>query len=158
MKSLSRVLLLATPWQPTRLLRPWDFPGKSTGVGCHNFLQMEHYSAIKNEIMPFAATWMKLGIVILNKISQTEKEKYHITSPICGICSLPCSSVHGYSCLENHGVTKSRTRLSDFTFTFPFHALEKELATHSSVLAWRISGTGEPGGLLSTGSHRVGHD
>ena len=52
-----------------------------------------------------------------------------------------------------HGVTKSRTRLSDFTFTFHSHALEKEMATHSSVLAWRIPGTGEPGGLLSMGSH-----
>ena len=67
-----------------------------------------------------------------------------------------------YSCLENptdggawkaavHGVEKSRTRLSDFTFTFHFHALEKEMATHSSVLAWRIPGTGEPGGLPSVG-------
>ena len=57
-----------------------------------------------------------------------------------------------------HGVAKSWTRLSDFTFTFPFHALEKEMATHSSVLAWRIPGTGEPGGLPSMGSHRLGHD
>ena len=57
-----------------------------------------------------------------------------------------------------HGVTKSRTRLSDFTFTFHFHALEKEIATHSSVLAWRIPGMGEPVGLPSMGSHRVGHD
>ena len=56
------------------------------------------------------------------------------------------------------GVAKSQTRLSDFTFTFHFHALEKEVATHSSVLAWRIPGTGEPGGLPSMGSHRVGHD
>ena len=74
-----------------------------------------------------------------------------------------------YSCLENsmdggawwatdHGVTKSRTRLSDFTFNFHFHAFEKEMATHSSVLAWRIPGTGEPGGLLSMGLHRVGHE
>ena len=74
-----------------------------------------------------------------------------------------------YSCLENpmdggawwaavRGVTTSRTRLSDFTFTLHFHALEKEMATHSSVLAWRIPGTGEPGGLPSMGSHRVGHD
>ena len=74
-----------------------------------------------------------------------------------------------YSCLENpmdgeawwaavHGVTNSRTRLSNFTFTFQFHAWEKEMATHSSVLAWRIPETGEPGGLLSVGSHRVGHD
>ena len=57
-----------------------------------------------------------------------------------------------------HGVSKSRTRLSDFTFTFHFHVSEKEMATHSSVLAWRIPGTGEPGGLPSMGSHRVGHD
>ena len=57
-----------------------------------------------------------------------------------------------------HGVMKSRTRLSDFTFTFHFHALEKEMATHSSVLAWRIPGTVDPGGLSSMGLHRVGHD
>ena len=74
-----------------------------------------------------------------------------------------------YSCLENpvdggawqaavHGVTKSWTRLRDFAFTFHFHALEKEMATHSSVLAWRIPGTGEPSGLLSMGLQRVGHD
>ena len=74
-----------------------------------------------------------------------------------------------YSCLENpmdggawwaavHGVAESRTRLSDFTFTLHFHSLEKEMATHSSVLAWRIPGMGESGRLLSTGSHRVGHD
>ena len=74
-----------------------------------------------------------------------------------------------YSCLENpmdggagyaavHGVAKSRTRLSDFPFIFHFHALEKEMATQSSVRAWRIPGTVEPGGLLSMGSHKVGHD
>ena len=74
-----------------------------------------------------------------------------------------------YSCLGNpmdrgawwatvHGVAKSQTQLSGFTFTFHFHALEKEMATHSSVLAWRIPGTGEPGGLPSLGSHRVKHD
>ena len=74
-----------------------------------------------------------------------------------------------YSCLENpmdggawwaavHGVLKSQTWLSDFPFTFHFHALEKEMATHSSVLAWRIPGTGEPSGLPSMASHRVEHD
>ena len=74
-----------------------------------------------------------------------------------------------HSCLENpmdrgawwatiHGVSKSRTRLNGFTFTFHFHALEKEMATHSSVLACRIPGMGEPRGLPSMGSHRVGHD
>ena len=57
-----------------------------------------------------------------------------------------------------HGVAGSQTRLSDFTFTFHFHALEKEMATHSSVLAWRIPGIEEPGGLPSVESHRVGHD
>ena len=57
-----------------------------------------------------------------------------------------------------HGVAKSRTRLSDFTFTFHFHALEKEMSTHSSALAWRIPGMGEPGGLPSLGLHRVRHD
>ena len=57
-----------------------------------------------------------------------------------------------------HGVTRSRTGLSDFTFTFHFHVLEKEMATHSNVLAWRIPGTGEPGGLLSLGLHRVRHN
>ena len=73
-----------------------------------------------------------------------------------------------YSCLENpmdggawwaavRGVARSRTRLSDFTFPFHFHALEKEMATHSSVLAWRIPGTGEPGGLPSMGSQRARH-
>ena len=74
-----------------------------------------------------------------------------------------------YSCLENlmdggawwaavHGVAKNRTRLSNVTFTFHLHALETEMATHSSVLAWRIPGTGEPGGLPSMGSHRVRHN
>ena len=74
-----------------------------------------------------------------------------------------------YSCLENpmdggawqaavHGVAKSRKRLSDFTFTFHFHALEKEMTTHSGVPAWGIPRMAGPGGLLSMGSHRVGHD
>ena len=57
-----------------------------------------------------------------------------------------------------HGLVKSQTRLCDFTFTFHFYSLEKEMATHSSVLAWGISGSGEPGGLPSVGSHGVGHD
>ena len=64
----------------------------------------------------------------------------------------------GAWCTAVDGVVKSWTRLSDFTFTFHLHALEKEMATYSSVLAWRIPGMGEPGGLLSMGSHRVGHD
>ena len=74
-----------------------------------------------------------------------------------------------YSCLENpthggawkaavHGIAEGQIRLNVFTFTFHFHALEKEMATHSNDLAWRIPGTEEPGGLPSVGSHRVGHD
>ena len=94
------------------------------------------------------------------------------------VCTGCCNKYHRleangtplqYSCLENpmdggawwaavHGVAKCRTRLSYFTFTFHFRALEKEMATHSSVLAWRIPGTGESGGLPSMGSHRVRHD
>ena len=66
--------------------------------------------------------------------------------------------VGGASWAAVHGVAKSQKRLSDFTLTFHFHALEKEMATHSSVLAWRIPGTGEPSGLPSLGSHRVGDD
>ena len=87
--------------------------------------------------------------------------------------SSKCGEANGtplqYSCLENsidggawkvavHGVAEGWTRVSDFTFTFHFHALEKEMATHSSALAWRIPGMGEPAGLLSMGSHRDGHD
>ena len=87
----------------------------------------------------------------------------------CIACGEDSGTPLQYSCLENpmdggawkaavHGVTEDQTRLSHFTLTFHFHALEKEMATHSSVLAWRIPGTGEPGGLPSLGLHRVGHD
>ena len=129
--------------QPTRLPCPWDSPGKTTEVGCH-FLK------VKNE-------------------SEVAQSCPTICDPVdCSIgegngTPLQCS------CLENpmeggawwaavHGVAKGRTRLRDFTFTFHFHALEKEMATHSSVLAWRIPGTGEPGRLPSMGLHTVGHD
>ena len=100
----------------------------------------------------------------------TREERGRVTSWRSGLtCVYYCINSLQYSCLENpmdegawwaavHGVAKSRTRLSSFTFTFHFHALEKEMATHSSILVWRIPGTGEPGGLLSMGSHRIGHD
>ena len=102
--------------------------------------------------------------------SQTRKQIYNIYKYVIYIYIREGNGTPlQYSCLENpmdggawwaavHGVTKSRERLSDFTFTFYFHALEKEMAAHSSVLAWRIPGTGEPGGLPPMGSHRVGHD
>ena len=93
----------------------------------------------------------------------------NIIAPLCANGGEGNGTPLWYSCLENpmdggawwaavHGVTKSRTRLSNFTFTFHFHVLEKEMATHSTVLVWRIPGTGKPGGLPSMGSHRVGHD
>ena len=112
---------------------------------------MEYYSATKKSTFESVLMrWMKMEPII-----QSDGEGN--------------GTLLQYSCLENpmgggawwaavHGVANSQTRLSDFTFTFPFHALEKEMATHSSVLAWRIPGTGEPGGLPSMGSHRVGHD
>ena len=100
---------------------------------------------------------------------------YHLKPILCKLFTpdVRCGEGNGtplqYSCLENpmdrgawkaavHGVSEGRTRLSDFTFTFLFHALEMEMVTHSSVLALRIPGMGEPGGLPSLGSHRVGHD
>ena len=82
------------------------------------------------------------------------RRQWHLTPVL-----LPGNSMDGGAWWAAvHGVAKSRTRQSDFTFTFYFHALEKEMATHSSVLAWRIPGTVEPGELPSMGSHRVGHD
>ena len=101
-------------------------------------------------------------IPILKKGNAKECSNYRTTALISG-------NPLQYSCLENpmgggawkaavHGVVEGRTRLSNFTFTFHFHALEKEMATHSSVIAWRIPGMGKPGGLPSMGSHRVGHN
>ena len=120
------------------------------------YVQMEYYSATKqNEIMPLLARWMDLEIIILTEVRQRKRNINHLRYAGNG-------TRLQYSCLENpmdggascaavHGVAKSWTRLSDFTFTFHFHALEKETATHSSALAWRIPGTGEPGGLPSMG-------
>ena len=99
--------------------------------------------------------------------------KWQYSPYILRLSSIPLREGNGnplqYSCLANlmdgrawqaavHGVARSRTRLNVFTFTFHFHPLEKEMTTHSSVLSWRIPGMGEPGGLLSQGSHRVEHD
>ena len=110
-------------------------------------------------ITRIVAKYLKNNSLLTNRLLQVKN--LPITRPQVGEGNgTPLQS----SCLENpmdggawwatvHGVAKSRTRLSDFPFTFHFHALEKEMATHSSILAWRIPGTGEPGGLPSVGSH-----
>ena len=116
------------------------------------------------------------GCTILYSYHQCMKDwfsvhlcQHLVLSWVCILAVLGDGTPLQYSCLEIpmdggawwavfHGVAKSQTWLSDFTFTFHFHALEKEMATHSSVLAWRIPGTGHPGGLLSMGSSRAGHD
>ena len=114
----------------------------------------EYYPAIKNVIVSFATTGMDLEIILLNEVSRKIKgrRRWHPTPVL-----LPGKS-HGRRSLQSRGLLGGWVRLSDFTFTFHFHAFEKEMATHSSVLAWRTPGIREPGGLLSMGSHRVGHD
>ena len=127
-------------WQATPVLLPRKSHGRRSLVGCSPWGHEE--------------------------LDMTERLPFHFSLSCIGEGN---GNPLQYSCLENpmdggawwaavHGVTKSWTRLSDFPFTFHFYALEKEMATHSSVLAWRIPGTGEPGGLPSMGSHRVGHD
>ena len=97
---------------------------------------------------------MKSNSDIIQDIYELVKNKKLTLQKSC----FPLKIILSYTKASVHEVAKSRTRLSNFLFTFHFHALEKEMATHSSVLAWRIPGTGKPGGLLSMGSHRVGHD
>ena len=127
-------------WHPTPVLLPRESRGWKSLVGCS----------------PWGRT----------ESDTTERLHFHFSLSCIGEGNgnpLQCS------CLENprdggawwaaiRGVSQSRTQLSDFTFTFHFHALEKAMAPHSSILAWRIPGTGEPGGLPSMGLHRVGHD
>ena len=143
--------------------------GKQKKAGLAILISDKIYLKIKN------ITRDKEGhyIMIKGSIQEEDITIVNIYAPNIGAPQYMSREGNGnplqYSCLENpmdggawwaavHGVAKRRTRLSDFTFTFHFHALEKEMATHSSVLAWRIPGTQEPGGLPSMGSHRVGHD
>ena len=98
--------------------------------------------------------WAPVGLTSMGVRAEGRRRQWQPTPVL-----LPGKS-HGRRSLVAavHGVARSWTRLSDFTFTFHFHALKKEMATHSNALAWRIPGTGEPGGLPSMGSHRVGHN
>ena len=127
-------------WHPTPVLLPGKSHGRRSLLGC--------------------SPWRR------EELDTTERPHFHFSLSCVGEGN---GDLFQCSCLENprdggawwaavHGVAKSWTRLSDRTFIFHFHVLEKEMATHSSVLAWRIPGTGEPGGLPSMGSHRVGHD
>ena len=156
MKSRSRVRLFATPWTAAYQAPP-----------TMGFARQEYWSGVPLpsplDSLPGnkpAAPALE-GEVLITVLPG----KSHCYYSYC----CPSGTPLQYSCLENpvdrgawwaavHGVAKSWTRLSDFTFTFHFHALEKEMATHSSVLAWRIPGTGGPGGLPSVGSNRVGYD
>ena len=135
-----------------------------------NVAVMEKAMAPHSSTLAWKIPWMeepgKLQSMGSLRLDTTEQLHFHFSLLCIGEGNgnpLQCS------CLENprdggawraavYGVARSRTRLSNFTFTFHFHALEKEMATHSNVLAWRIPGMGEPGGLPSMGSHRVGHD
>ena len=150
-------------------------PGKPHGHGVSksqtrlsNFTFTFHFRALEKEMATHSSTlaWKAPWTRGLEESDTTEQLHFHFLLSCIGEGN---GNPLQYSCLENpmdrgawqaavHGVAKTRTRLSDFTFTFYFRALEKEMATHSSVLAWRIPGTGEPGGLLSMASHRVGHD
>ena len=151
------------------MLAPWK---KSYDQPRQHIKKQRHYFANK---CPSSQTMVFPVVMYGCKCSTIKKtEWWRIVAFQLWCCR---SLLHGegngtplqYSCLENpidggawesavHGVAKGRTRLSDFTFTFHFHALEKEMAAHSSVLAWRIPETVGPGGLPSMGSHRVGHD
>ena len=157
---------MSTSLRPHGLYSLWNSPGQNTGVGSLFHLQ---------GIVPIQVS--NPGLLhcrqILYQMSHTGSPYIsHQFSHIVVLITLlgeGSGTPLQYSCLENpinggawcaavHGVPRSGTRLSDFTFTFHFHALEKEMATHSSVLAWRIPEMREPGGLPSMGSHRVRHD
>ena len=131
--------------QPTRLLRPWDFQARVLEWGAIAFSSQPPES-VRNKFFPV----YKLSITVYNILLQ-KPEGTEPTNVNCGLWM-------NLSKLWELVMDRGRTRLSNFTFTFQFHALEEEMATHSSVLAWRIPGTGEPGGLPSVGSHRVGQD
>ena len=127
-------------WHPTPVLLPGKSHGQRSLVGCNLW---GHSESDTTERLPFHFSLSCIG-------------EGHGNPFQCSCLENPRDGGAWWASIS--GVAQSRTQLSDFTFTFHFHALEKEMATHSSVLAWRISGMGEPGGLPSMGSHRVGHN
>ena len=137
-----------------------DSPGKKTRLGCRALLQgnlpnqgMEPVSLMSPAL---AGGFFNTRTTSSRQISTTCDPQFDGTPLQYSYLENPMDGGAWWAAV--HGVTKSQTRLRDFTFNFHFHALEKEMATHSRVLAWRIPGTGEPGGLPSVRSHRVGHD
>ena len=123
----------------------------NTSVGCHALLQGIFLTQGSNLCLLCFLDWQSSSLPLAppgGKGNGTPLQYSRLENPMDG----------GAWWAAVHGVTEGQTRLSDFIFTFHFHALEKEMATHSSVLAWKIPGTGEPGGLPLVGWHRVGHD
>ena len=161
--SLGFPTFLIAPSGSQSILKCWY------SVGCSFPLFFQLLSTPAPWIQMVPHRWLIFTLISLAQISakrQSHGSNYPLDTSSSGEGN---GTLLQYSCLENpmdggawqaavHGVAKSRTRLSNFTLTFHFHSLEKEMATHSSVLAWRIPETGEPGGLTSIGSHRVGHD
>ena len=175
------------PWRRKRLPTPVFWPGEYWGhkkSDMTEWLSLSGYmpsSGISGSYGSFIPSFLRILHTVLhsglsiyiptNSAVQSylkKQEKSQINNITLHLGEGNSTPVQ-YSCLENptdrgawqaavHGVSKSQTWLSDFPFTFHFHALEKAMATHSSVLAWRIPGMGQPGGLPSMGSHRVGHD
>ena len=139
--------------KPTRLPCPWDSPSKNTGVGCHFLLQC---MKVKSE-REVAQSCLQM-LILKSANSKSLQPVLHFVIRVVFLkfsLIVPFPPPFITIKLDSFGVAEGRTRLRDFTFTFHFHALEKEMATHSSVLAWRIPRTGEPGGLTSLGSHRA---
>ena len=172
--NLPQVYMCSPSWTLLRPPSPYPPSGSSQCTSPKHPLSCIEPGLVTHFIYYIIHISMPFSQIIPPSPSPTESKRLFYTS-----VSLLLSRIQGYGegngtslkyyCLENpmdggawkaavHGIPEGRTRLSDFTFTFHFHALEKEMETHSSVLAWRIPGTGEPGGLPSMGSHRVGHD
>ena len=158
--------VVSTSLWPHGLYSPWNSPGQNTGVGSLSRLQGIVPTQVSN---PGLLHCRQILYQLSHKRSPYISHQFSHIVVLITLLGEENGTPLQYSCLENpmnggawcaavHGVTRSPTRLSDFTFTFHFHAWEKEMATHSSVLAWRIPGTGEPGRLPSMELHRVRHD
>ena len=137
--------------QPARFLCPWDSPGKNTGV-CYHFLLQGIFPILgSNPHLLCLLHWQAGSLPLMPPRKPIWRRQWHPLQHSC--LANPMDGGAWWAAV--HGVARGRTRLSDFTSTFHFHALEKEMATHSSVLAWRIPGTGEPGGLPSLRSQSL---